>query len=154
MMMKLPSLSNTAPGCPKNVLINTTSSLSGKKQIEPPTNGCGLAKIIIENDDAIQAKNKQLMEAQNTVQNAMYGLIDDETALQNKLSNNLDQMNADLSEYGDVNNKYREISQELVQAKAMSEDTKLQLVSDNYNYLLWSILAIALVIGGIRASRN
>lgn len=154
MMMRLPSISNTAPGCPKNVLIDTASSLLGKKQIQPPTDGCGIAKIMAEHEDAIKAKNQQLMNTQSTVQNTMYGLLDDETALQNKLSSSLDQMKADLSDYEKVNKETRAVSQGLTQAGARSEDTKLQLVSDNYHYLLWSILAITLVIGGIRASRN
>lgn len=154
MMMRLPSLKNTAAGCPKNVLIDTASSLLGKKQIQPPSDGCGIAKIVAEHEDAIKTKNQQLIKTQAAVQNTMYGLLDDETALQNKLSSSLDQMKTDLSDYEKVNKGTREVSQGLMQAGARSEDTKLQLVSDNYHYLLWSILAITLVIGGIRASRN
>ena len=154
MMMRLPSLSNTAPGCPKNVLIDTASSLLGKKQIEPPTDGCGIAKIMAKHEDVIKNKNKRMMDTQAAVQNTMYGLLNDETALQDKLSSSLDQMKAELSNYEEVNKETRAVSQGLTQAGARSEDTKLQLVSDNYHYLLWSILAITLVIGGIRASRN
>ena len=154
MMMRLPSLSNTAPGCPKNVLIDTASSLLGKKQIEPPTDGCGIAKIMAKHEDVIKNKNKRMMDTQAVVQNTMYGLLNDETALQDKLSSSLDQMKAELSNYEEVNKETRAVSQGLTQAGARSEDTKLQLVSDNYHYLLWSILAITLVIGGIRASRN
>lgn len=154
MMMRLPSLSNTAPGCPKNVLIDTASSLLGKKQIQPPTDGCGIAKIMAKHEDVIKNKNKRMMDTQAAVQNTMYGLLNDETALQDKLSSSLDQMKAELSNYEEVNKDTRAVSQGLTQAGARSEDTKLQLVSDNYHYLLWSILAITLVIGGIRASRN
>lgn len=154
MMMRLPSLNNTAPGCPKNVLLDTASSLFGKKQIQPSTDSCGIAKVMAEHEDIINSKNQQLMKTQSAVQNTMYGLLNDETALQNKLSSSLDQINTDLSDYEKVNKKTRAVSQGLTQAGARSEDTKLQLVSDNYHYLLWSILAITLVIGGIRASRN
>lgn len=154
MMMRLPSVSNTAPGCPKNVLIDTASSMFGKTQIQPPTDGCGIAKIMADHEDTIKTKNQELMDTQATIQNTMYGLLNDETTLQNKLSRSLDQMKANLSDYQDVNNNTRAVSQGLTQAGARSEDTKLQLVSDNYHYLLWSILAITLVIGGIRASRN
>lgn len=154
MMMRLPSISSTAPGCPKNVLIDTASSLIGKETIKHPTDGCGIAKIMAEHDNVIKNKNQQMMNAQKAVQNNMYGLLNDETVMQNKLSSSLDQIKGDLSNYEDVNNKTRTVSQGLMQAGARSDDTKLQLVSDNYHYLLWSILAIALVIGGIRASRN
>lgn len=154
MMMRLPSLGTTAPGCPKNVLIGTASSLLGKKQIQLPTDGCGIAKIMAVHENAIKSKNQQLTDTQSMVQKSMYGLLDDETALQNKLSSSLDQMKSDLSDYEGVNKETQMVSQGLMQAGARSEDTKLQLVSDNYHYLLWSILAITLVIGAIRASRN
>jgi long-subunit acyl-CoA synthetase (AMP-forming) len=107
-----------------------------------------------KHEDVINNKNKRMMDTQAAVQNTMYGLLNDETALQDKLSSSLDQMKAELSNYEEVNKETRAVSQGLTQAGARSEDTKLQLVSDNYHYLLWSILAITLVIGGIRASRN
>ena len=38
-------------------------------------------------------------------------------------------------------------------AAAQYEDTSLSMVSRNYQYLLWTILAIIIIIGSIRATR-
>ena len=37
---------------------------------------------------------------------------------------------------------------------AMLQDTDLNMVSQNYKHLLWTILAILFIIGAIRITRN
>ena len=41
-----------------------------------------------------------------------------------------------------------------VNVTAMLDNADLELISDNYKYILWSILAITIILGGIKASRN
>ena len=153
MMMRLPEINNTGPGCPKNVLVDAASTLNGKRRIQAPK-GCGIAGVIGQYEDKIKGKNQQLMKTQGVMLDTMYGLLNNDAVLQNKLASSLDQMKDDIYEYENVNKDAQSAAQGLTQATARSEDTKVQLMSDNYHYLLWSILAIALVLGGIKASRN
>ena len=155
MMLRIPSVDKMPAGCPTDVLIESASNIPNPyNPTQLPTKGCGIGKILADNEKKIKTKNHQLENTQNNIKDEMYNLLNDDTTLQNKLSSNLDKMKGDLAEYQSINEKARSTSGKLTHADATSEDTKLQLISENYHYLIWSILAIALVIGGIRASRN
>ena len=42
---------------------------------------------------------------------------------------------------------------QLTHTTAVGQDTNLNMISENYHYLLWTILAIIIIIGSIRATR-
>ena len=154
MSLQVPQIANMPTGCPTNVLVDSAASLQDKNTSDFPTQGCGVGKILADKEKKIKTKNQQLGDTQTRITQEMLGLVQDDNTLQKELSSSLDKLKSGLSEYQDINDKARSASGNLTHADATSEDTKLQLISENYHYLIWSILAIALVIGGIRASRN
>ena len=154
MNLKLPKVNNMPPGCPNKVDIANISSINNKPEISMPTEGCGISRIIVDEMAEIKNQNDKLSNIQNDLQNNMSNLIYNQTSLENNLTSNVDKIKNNLSEYEDINENAELAAEGINQANAKSEDTNIQLISENYNYLLWSILAITLVIGGIRASRN
>jgi hypothetical protein len=43
---------------------------------------------------------------------------------------------------------------ETIQFKAMKDDSKTRLISENFNYMLWSILAISIIGYVIKKNRE
>jgi hypothetical protein len=70
---------------------------------------------------------------------------------------NIDKLQSNINSYADTQYEkkdYTEKSSNIVNVNAMLEDTDLNMISQNYKNLIWTILAIILIIGGIRLTRS
>ena len=67
---------------------------------------------------------------------------------------NVDKLKTDIGTYTDVWKQADEHDTNSPHVDGVLMDTDLNRVSQNYKNILWTILAILIIIGGIRLTRN
>lgn len=108
--------------------------------------------------------NKQYYEKLKQDFNSLQTTIDEINSRLNRLSNKdkklLEQygltenkLKRDIISINDMRNKYLEFKPKLQTVKGMEMNTDEEMMSKSYYNMLWSILAIMIVIGGIKMSR-
>ena len=70
------------------------------------------------------------------------------------LSNNIDKLDKDINSYDKVRIKTAKMKEKTTNINAMKSESELDMISKNTNYMMWSILAIIVVVGGIKATRH
>jgi hypothetical protein len=120
------------------------------------TTKCGLANYTQGEKEAEDAsynalKNKLTDEVKNKVLelDSSYNYFKTELInVKNKLKNKLNELTNTRNEPSDWS------GEQLEQILAMNEDSQLNMVSQNYKHILWSILAIIIVIATIRLTKR
>lgn len=141
--------------CAKNVDVSTALEwelLPPGEKMSPDTL-CGLG-LITENDRAsLDEANKELRGITGILENKLRNLSKEDAQLVKSLGYNVNKLQSDLKSYNMVDKKARHHDSQFSLAAAMNEDAESNLKSENFHYLLWSILAILIIIGGIRVAR-
>ena len=123
-----------------------------------PTTKCNLALYAEEERKNESAKYDKITEA-ITSENGMESNIDylgsTYSKLQGKLANTKNSLS---SMFGDLTGAREDIAnwsgEELAQLTAMAEDRDLNMLSENYRHILWSILAILAIMGTIKLAKR
>ena len=63
-------------------------------------------------------------------------------------------MRTGIKDYTNIRANLGNVKDTLTNVAALEKDTDLTLISNNYKYIIWSILAIIFVITGIKISRK
>jgi hypothetical protein len=69
------------------------------------------------------------------------------------MKNYIKKLEKDVSEYEGAIKQTKHTNKVYNNVVSMDEDSHLNFISDNYQYLMWTVLAIFIVIIGIKASR-
>jgi len=120
------------------------------------TTKCGLGKFTETETAAVKSANDSL---NNTFVGSFLSLkdalMDKYTTIKSRLMNNEGDIDGKLNE---LQNTRRDLGdwtgEQLKLLEAMNEDRDLNRISQNYKHILWSILAIIIIIAAIRITRS
>ena len=133
----------------KNPTKFSTTNMTG-------TTKCGLGKYTETETEAVRLADASL---NNTFVGSFLSfkdaLMDKYTTIKSRLMNNEGSIDASLN---DLQNTRRDLGdwtgEQLKLLEAMNEDRDLNRISQNYKHILWSILAIIIIIAAIRITRS
>lgn len=123
-----------------------------------PTTKCGLA--LYTNNERNQQVNKyntttNQINSPKGVKNKINHLSSAYSRLEGKLANTKNSLQ---SMFGDLTGARKDIAEwsgeELAQLTAMEEDSDLNMLSQNYRHIMWSILAILAIMGTIKLTKR
>jgi hypothetical protein len=115
---------------------------------------CNLGAFTEEDKKDLENSNNTLLESVNELYNRIIGETRSSTLINSDLEKNrqtldsLNKMNDSVKK--NINSKL----DETIQFKAMKDDSKTRLISENFNYMLWSILAISIIGYVIKKNRE
>ena len=151
------------PSCPLDIKSGTNeewSSFTTRSKKSPDamtsTYKCGLGKFTENETRAVQLANEALggefvgkfiefKDGLMTKYNSIKELIKVKSGLITSELNELQETRRDLGDW---------TGEQLKQLNAMNEDRDLNRISQNYKHILWSILAIIIIIAAIRITRS
>ena len=150
---------NNDISCPQDIT-NEDSAFWGNSSLSPDpmlsTTACGLKRFTNDEREAAADEETKVM---GTVTSEFKSLMD---TLRNKytlLKSRLLSTGTDMETAKSDLNAIREAGMDnlknaqYAQLKAMSEDTDLNMMSQNYRHILWSILAIVIIIATMKIAK-
>jgi hypothetical protein len=102
--------------------------------------------------DVVQREN-ELQSIIDVIKNEISTLLQQQDTLTTEMKNYIKKLEKDVSEYEGVIKQTKHTNKVYNNVVSMDEDSHLNFISDNYQYLMWTVLAILIVIIGIKASR-
>lgn len=118
-----------------------------------PETLCQLGEATDKQQKVVSQKEQELQSIINIIKTEISNLLQQQDNLTTEMKNYIKKLEKDVSEYEGVLKETVHTNKVYNNAVSMGEDSELNFISDNYHYLLWTILAILVVIIGIKASR-
>lgn len=118
-----------------------------------PSTLCGLGLITQNEIKALEEANQDLRGITGTLESKLRDLTKEDAQLVSSLGYNVDKLQKDLKSYNNTDKRSKHYVKQAHHADAMNDDATMNMISENYHYLLWTILAIIIIIGGIKATR-
>jgi len=115
---------------------------------------CDLAHNTKNEQKHYNTANKKLNQAVHNVQDKLSSLTDTGLSLTGEMQNQVKKRRKGFEDYEYIRANLGNVQDTITNVAALEEDTDVLLISDNYKYILWSILAIVFVIAGIKLSRK
>jgi hypothetical protein len=118
---------------------------------------CNLGLVTEQERKDLDNKNANLKDVAKIIEKKVNNLSQKQSDLSTNMNLNIDKLQSNINSYADTQYEkkdYTEKSSNIVNVNAMLEDTDLNMISQNYKNLIWTILAIILIIGGIRLTRS
>jgi len=115
---------------------------------------CNLAVAMKQQQQDLTVATNELDIIADKINKKIDRLNSTDIALVESLGQNLKKLKKDVRQYTRNRQNIRSMQNKNVNVTAMLDNADLELISDNYKYILWSILAITIILGGIKASRN
>jgi hypothetical protein len=118
---------------------------------------CNLGIVTEQDKRDLEIKNANLRDIAGVVETKVQDLSKQQYNLNNRMNMSKSKFNADLNSYENIRtekNNYSEDSSNMVNINAMLEDSDLNMISNNYKNLIWTHLALLLLIGVVVSSRN
>ena len=140
--------------------IKTGNSLNwaefNNKKSEDMTEGvmCGLKKHTQKERAAVNENRSTLMTFMDTIKSKFNNLIKENKLLDLSKNQLKKKLVNDKNEMNEYINKKDWSGKQLKQLEAMEEDRDLNMISQSYKHMLWSILAILLIIGIIKFTKS
>lgn len=146
---------NGDPSCPTTVSQAYAETLSKleTKDTDSGVRKCGLALATAKQQKALQVAGEELQRAVTKIKTGVTSLSQEEGKMNQEMLSQINTLLKDAGKYERVREVYQEKSSSLVNVGAMKESSELGMISDNYHFIVWTMLACALIIGGIKASR-
>ena len=153
---------NNDVSCPQEVTNEDSSFWQNATKANEPmlsTTKCGLAAYTEAERKAVAAEETKLTTAVDTDYKSMVNTLRDKYKL---LKNHLLSTDTDTETAGtNLKNKREELglamgdkkTNEYKQLQAMNEDTDLNMMSQNYRHIMWSILAIVIIIATMKIAK-
>jgi len=153
---------NNDVSCPQEVTNEDSSFWQNATKSSDPmssTTKCGLAAYTDAERKAVAAEETKLTTAVDTDYKSMVNTLRDKYKL---LKNHLLSTDTDTETAGEnLKNKREELglamgdkkTNEYNQLQAMNEDTDLNMMSQNYRHIMWSILAIVIIIATMKIAK-
>jgi hypothetical protein len=102
----------------------------------------------------VAAKEQKLSNTLNTMNNTYNTLASEDINLRSAFNSNIKGIKRDLNHITTIHKKTKKSTIDSNNVDGMMEDSDLSLISQNYKYLLWSILAIIIVSVGIKVRNS
>ena len=117
---------------------------------------CGLAKFTEDETEAVNQANASLNNKfVNSFISIKNGLRRKFSKIKQRINNSGRRMDTKLKDLQDTREDLGDwTGNQLKQLEAMNEDRDLNRISQNYKHILWSILAILIVIGLIKFTKS
>jgi hypothetical protein len=116
---------------------------------------CNLAAYTAKDKEEMAAKKLELDALAARIKTGIKNLKDSDQKLAQELSSNMDNVQRNMSTYDKVQQKRQNFTDHVDKnVHAMAEDASLQMMSDMYRNILWSILAVSLVLVAARLIRG
>jgi hypothetical protein len=115
---------------------------------------CGLANHTQVQRAAVQSTRNDLLMMVGGLTQKLSKLTADDKKLTKQLKRNAWNLRSKKAEYEKLKKDKRDLmGNQLKQLKAIAEDSSLNMISKNYKHIMWSIIAILIIIGTIKATR-
>jgi hypothetical protein len=111
---------------------------------------CGLANHITGQREDLDNVIDILHNVVNRINAKIASLSNDDKKLLDKYGINQENINNDLKNIDLLEKEYLESKGKISNIHGMGTTSQKELIHHNYNYMLWSILAVMLVIGGMK----
>lgn len=115
---------------------------------------CSLGAITEQERKDLEQKNNNLSGIVDIIKNKLQYLTKEKSKIDSSMDDNINKLKTDIQSYHDVWKQADNHNSNSDNINAILEDTDLNMISQNYKYLLWTILAILLIMGGIRVTRS
>jgi len=163
--LRTKDISNNGSSCPTNVAdydyLNTADwtnkfTLSSNPVIMSPAVECGLAYYTRNEKRSLDASGLDVInDLSNNVITRIKTLKNMYTKVVNLLTNTKRTIDVSLNELSKSRNELSDWSgEQLEQIIAMNEDRNTNMISQNFKHILWSILAIIIVIVTIKITKS
>ena len=147
---------NNNLSCPKDV--EQTSALQwelypvGDKMTMDTLCELGLASKTER--DQLSKANKELLNMKDNLSFKLDKLNREDVKLSKSLTKNINKLDTDINNYTKTKRNIKKIKEKSSNLNAIKQSSEFEMVSKNSKYMVWSILAIIFVIGGIKATRH
>ena len=115
---------------------------------------CSLGAITEQERKELEEKHNKLSGVATLLGNKLQDLTSQKSKIDSSMQANVDKLKTDIGTYTDVWKQADEHDTNSPHVDGVLMDTDLNRVSQNYKNILWTILAILIIIGGIRLTRN
>jgi hypothetical protein len=115
---------------------------------------CSLGAITEQERKELENKHASLSDIASILDTKLKGLTQEKAKIDSSMNLNKTKLTSDINTYSDVWKQSDNNVANSDSVSAMLQDTDLNMVSQNYKHLLWTILAILFIIGAIRITRN
>ncbi|MEX0595190.1 MAG: GLEYA domain-containing protein, partial [Candidatus Paceibacterota bacterium] len=111
---------------------------------------CNLGDYTKAQQEKVEVARKDLHTTVNEIHNKLNKLDENDKKLLNKYGLNQKKIEKDISMFNLANKQNKTMDHELTTLQGMQYNSETELISENYKNIVWSILAIVLVIGSIK----
>jgi len=141
--------------CSKGVVQTTTGIYSGYTKGDNVNidDSCGLSEFNKELKSQLDIKINNLQSIVNNINEKINKLSETDKKLLEKQGFNQKNINDNIVANKTTQEKYLGLKPTIVTAKGMESNSEDDMLSKSYYHILWSILAIMIVIGGIKMAK-
>jgi hypothetical protein len=116
---------------------------------------CGLKKATQNENINNEALRKQLASLADEIVNKITYMQSLNSNLNNQMSTDKNMLEQNLTKYRSLSKQYNEYNTiEVTNINGILSDSDITVLQENYSYLFWSILAVAVVVITINAIRK
>ena len=115
---------------------------------------CNLGAFTDEDKKGVERSNTTLMDSLNDLYRRLTGETKKSIRIHNDLDENRKRLETLMINQGKIKTDINDKKDKNRQNIALSQHTKIRLISENYNYMLWSILAISIIGYTINLNRS
>lgn len=115
---------------------------------------CALGLILDPHMTTLSTKNRAAVTSGGSIKNAISGIYTNQNALKNAINTKTTEMETGLANQNAVKQKIDKYKESNNTSTATVTDTELLLVSDNYKYVLWSIVTVLISIAAVKTFRG
>ena len=149
---------NNDISCPEKVefsdSIQYSQLMKHMGSIMTPSTTCSLARHTKAERDELKLKREELEAKTNTMKSKIKNLNISDNNLTKRLLENANKLKNQKIEIDDLKKDNVDITgNQYKQLEALEEDRDLNMVAKNYKHIMWSILAILIIIGGIKVTK-
>lgn len=114
---------------------------------------CSLGAATQKQQKKLDKINSSLLGTVNDIETKLNKLNESDKKLLRERGLNENKIKNNLKNYKKLENKYNHYNLNKATTDGMNETSELQMISDNYWYMVWSILAISILIGSIKLAK-
>jgi hypothetical protein len=115
---------------------------------------CNLGAFTDTDKNGLEKSNTTLLDSLNELYKRLTGETNSSIRINGDLEKNRQTIGSLIKSQEDVKKNIKAKQEENKQYTALTQHTKIRLVSENYNYMLWSILAISIIGYSIKLNRS
>ena len=115
---------------------------------------CALGLILDPHMTTLSTKSRAAVTSGGSIKNAISGIYTNQNALKNAINTKTTEMETGLANQNAVKQKIDKYKESNNTSTATVTDTELLLVSDNYKYVLWSIVTVLISIAAVKTFRG